>query len=259
MLHESFQRFVYSSNNPPDFVNARKIFIAKQKVTLMLRSHAIIEPVSSPGDFFDVFVKTEHEKREKWLSPLCILSMDFSAGPASVPGLAGPPISVANEDGSLWKTSLPKMCFNRLDSWTRVSKRLLTPPLISHRNEMIEIYMKMLITAFPLEFDYVGYHVTVLVISDRAYVFPSRKCYPTLKWLNTTIPEDIVSVTMMMVNLRRRTSGTRRGDCSWPCPRTNMNFHTYCRSKQRLYCQCCFSLCWSLCWSAFRVDIRKGK
>lgn len=82
---------------PPDLFQARDSLFTKRNLTLILGSHAILDPFVKPGNFVDEFFNQENKHRGNWLSPRGLLSIDSSAGLLSVPGLSGRSSSVPVE------------------------------------------------------------------------------------------------------------------------------------------------------------------
>lgn len=60
--------------------------VAKQIHTLILRSKSDSDKNHSVGDYANLFVKNQMQKRGKWLSSLPVLSFDYTSLPVRVPG-----------------------------------------------------------------------------------------------------------------------------------------------------------------------------
>ena len=82
----------------PDLMNAQLQLEAKRKFTRILRSKAIDNTPVAIGDLIEVFVRHGKNKKGKWLSPRCVLSIDPRSGSLTVPGSSGRTITAAFED-----------------------------------------------------------------------------------------------------------------------------------------------------------------
>ena len=83
---------------PPDIVKAHKDPIAKRKLNLILRSHAIKENRINTGDLVQVFVKKENVKRGSWSQPRPVLQYDHNSRTVTVAGKGGKYLEVEIED-----------------------------------------------------------------------------------------------------------------------------------------------------------------
>ena len=72
--------------------------MAKRKLNLILKSKSnTVIPVRI-GDLVQVFIKLQHEKREKWSNAKPVLSYENQSGAVTVPGQNGRTIKAAVED-----------------------------------------------------------------------------------------------------------------------------------------------------------------
>lgn len=83
---------------PDDIIESHERLQAKRKLSLVLKSKAILEITLVVGDTVEVFQRRGHEKRGSWSVRTPVLSIDHSSRSITVPGKEQQYHTVAIED-----------------------------------------------------------------------------------------------------------------------------------------------------------------
>lgn len=93
----------HASGGKPIFVGAEILIdlqepIVRRKLTRILRSHSLKPSNFKLGDLTQIYVHHNNQKRDKWLSPRQIFSIEIDVGTVAVPGLFGNTINAVFEN-----------------------------------------------------------------------------------------------------------------------------------------------------------------
>ena len=100
----------FPRNIPPEILKAQEALSAKLKLNLILSSKSTAEPPVHVGDYVQIFVKLQGQKRGSWSDPTPVLAYDPESRIVTVPGAYGRTRQAAIEDTRL------AVCDNELAS-----------------------------------------------------------------------------------------------------------------------------------------------